>query len=126
MAEKGGLTHRRGNSSAVNETKDDVATEHVEFFDQKKADVVVIEKIDNSLDDGEDGQYQRPPTTARDLVCEILLVEDDPTMNPWTFRTWFIGIGMSVFAGYAEFGTLWHPRGHELTLRQHCDHDQYI
>src|ERR1700712_2999539 len=39
---------------------------------------------------------------ARDLVTEILLVEDDPSLNPWTFRMWFIGLGMSVFAGSVE------------------------
>jgi hypothetical protein len=38
-------------------------------------------------------------SAARSFLTEILLVEDDPTQNPWTFRMWFVGIGLSLFAG---------------------------
>jgi hypothetical protein len=43
---------------------------------------------------GEDGSelYNVPPETAKDLITEVLHVEDDPTLNPWTFRTWFLGV----------------------------------
>ena len=43
---------------------------------------------------GDDGSelYNTPPETAKDLVTEVLHVEDDPTLNPWTFRTWFLGV----------------------------------
>lgn len=30
-------------------------------------------------------------TTAEDLVTRVINVEDDPNMNPWTFRTFFLG-----------------------------------
>jgi len=40
---------------------------------------------------GEDEQYNGPPHTATDLVTEVLHVEDDPSLSPWTFRTWFLG-----------------------------------
>jgi len=30
-------------------------------------------------------------STAEDLVTRIINVEDDPTMDPWTFRTFFLG-----------------------------------
>jgi hypothetical protein len=30
-------------------------------------------------------------TTAEDLVTRVINVEDDPTLNPWTFRTFFLG-----------------------------------
>jgi hypothetical protein len=42
----------------------------------------------------EDGpeRYNAPPETAKDLVTEVLQVEDDPSLNPWTFRTWFLGM----------------------------------
>jgi hypothetical protein len=30
-------------------------------------------------------------TTAEDLVTRVLDVEDDPNMNPWTFRAMFLG-----------------------------------
>lgn len=28
---------------------------------------------------------------AEDLVTQVLHVEDDPTLNPWTFRMFFLG-----------------------------------
>jgi hypothetical protein len=67
--------------------------------------------------DNEDHEhYTRPAETARDLVTEVIHVRDDPTLNPLTFRTWFLGItsirssipceywfikgiGLSVFGG---------------------------
>jgi len=30
-------------------------------------------------------------TTAEDLVTRVINVEDDPSLNPWTFRTFFLG-----------------------------------
>jgi hypothetical protein len=85
----------------------------------KNGDVTAIEFIDsesgNSSADGK-RKPKAPLATARDLVTEILAVEDDPTavsnfgaqvvkhfsltpiQNPWTFRMWFIGIGISIFA----------------------------
>ena len=96
MTSTQGITHR------INEKNHDVSTEHVEYFDSKKTvDVNILEKqeSDSSSLDSDDKVYAKPPSTARDLVTEILEVKDDPTQNPWTFRLWFIGIGMSVFAG---------------------------
>jgi hypothetical protein len=85
----------------MNEKKDSLV-EHVEDLRSRKTDDLdAIEKAESSssnLSHDEDRHYKKPPTTAKDLVTEILLVEDDPTLNPWTFRTWFIGIGLSVFA----------------------------
>jgi hypothetical protein len=74
------------------------AAQQVEYFDPKKGDAQV-QDLESSDQDSDHHKRTKPPSTARDLVTEILLVEDDPTLNPWTFRMWFIGIGMSVFAG---------------------------
>jgi len=41
-------------------------------------------------DDGEE-HYNVPAETAEDLVTEVIHVRDDPTLNPWTFRVWFLG-----------------------------------
>lgn len=30
--------------------------------------------------------------TAEDIVTTVIAVEDDPTLNPWTFRVFFIGM----------------------------------
>jgi hypothetical protein len=29
--------------------------------------------------------------TAEDIVTTVIHVDDDPTLNPWTFRMFFIG-----------------------------------
>jgi hypothetical protein len=36
---------------------------------------------------------------AQNLATRVISVEDDPSLNPWTFRTLFIGIGLSTFGG---------------------------
>ncbi|KZP23288.1 OPT superfamily oligopeptide transporter [Athelia psychrophila] len=35
----------------------------------------------------------------RDIATHVITVDDDPTANPWTFRSFFIGIGLSAFGG---------------------------
>ncbi|KAI0058136.1 OPT oligopeptide transporter [Artomyces pyxidatus] len=35
----------------------------------------------------------------RDIITRVISVEDDPTLSPWTFRAFFIGIGLSAFGG---------------------------
>jgi hypothetical protein len=85
--------------------KNNSSVERLEFFAGKEKDPITIEKAETSssnLSHDEDKHYTKPPMTAKDLVSEILLVEDDPTLNPWTFRTWFIGIGLSIFSSYAS------------------------
>jgi hypothetical protein len=89
-------------SSMAKPNDKDTSVELVEYLNTRKTtDVDTIEKADTSSSShshDEDSHRSKPPTTAKDLVTEILLVEDDPSLNPWTFRTWFIGIGLSVFA----------------------------
>ncbi|ETW81029.1 oligopeptide transporter [Heterobasidion irregulare TC 32-1] len=34
----------------------------------------------------------------RDLVTHVISLDDDPSLSPWTFRSLFIGIGLSAFA----------------------------
>ena len=73
------------------------STELLEYVDQKRVDA----KDDGSSDlssKERTAPRRRIPTTGREIVAEVLHAEDDPTVNPWTFRMWFIGIGLSVFA----------------------------
>ena len=35
-------------------------------------------------------------TTAEDLVTNVISVEDDTTLNPWTFRTFFLGKSLVI------------------------------
>jgi hypothetical protein len=82
---------------SAGETKAEGEVEKLEYF-AKTPDERIHELDEREEDDGK--KVSGPPASARDLVAQVLVVEDDPTVNPWTFRMWFIGIGMSVFAGY--------------------------
>ncbi|KAF2664769.1 OPT superfamily oligopeptide transporter [Microthyrium microscopicum] len=81
--------------SGINEKHPEAdRTEYVE--DSKRGALTTVEYASS---DEEGQEAPKPPTTARDLVTEVLSVEDDPTLSPWTFRMWFVGVGVSVFAG---------------------------
>ncbi|KAL1989102.1 hypothetical protein VTN96DRAFT_5865 [Rasamsonia emersonii] len=41
-------------------------------------------------------------SSAVDLVTHVIQVEDDPSINPWTFRMVFLGVGLSVFGGVLQ------------------------
>ena len=78
-----------------------ISAQHVEYIGSEKGGTSVVERVasDSSSLSHDEKTHIKPPTTARELVSEILLVEDDPTLNPFTFRMWFLGVGISVFAG---------------------------
>lgn len=38
-------------------------------------------------------------SNERDIATHVISVDDDPTLNPWTFRAFFIGLGLSAFGG---------------------------
>ncbi|KAK8051943.1 hypothetical protein PG993_003328 [Apiospora rasikravindrae] len=40
-----------------------------------------------------------------------LHVEDDPSLNPWTFRTWFIGLGLSALSSSLATVYMFKPQG---------------
>jgi hypothetical protein len=42
-------------------------------------------------------QFNTAPETARDLATEVIHAKDDPSLSPWTFRTWFIGTFLYKF-----------------------------
>lgn len=80
---------RRSKISAV-----DGSTDHIEYFEDKKGKVNVLEHVDSEASSSEEVQFTKPVTTAKDLVTEIIDAVDDPTLSPWTFRTWFLGTCM--------------------------------
>jgi hypothetical protein len=65
----------------------------VEYAEEEE-DAVTIEK---DLSQEADKQKE-PPSTAKELVSQVLALDDDTSLNPWTFRMWFLGIGLSIFA----------------------------
>jgi hypothetical protein len=38
-------------------------------------------------------------SNEREIATHIISVDDDPSLNPWTFRAFFIGLGLSTFGG---------------------------
>jgi hypothetical protein len=38
-------------------------------------------------------------SNERDIATNVISVDDDTTLNPWTFRAFFLGIGLSTFGG---------------------------
>ncbi|OJA14928.1 hypothetical protein AZE42_10911, partial [Rhizopogon vesiculosus] len=38
-------------------------------------------------------------SNERDIASHVISVDDDPTLNPWTFRSLFLGLGLSAFGG---------------------------
>ncbi|KAJ5186100.1 Oligopeptide transporter OPT superfamily [Penicillium cf. griseofulvum] len=43
-----------------------------------------------------------PLQTAEEIVTHVIHVDDDPTLNPWTFRMFFIGLGLSAFGAVLQ------------------------
>ncbi|MCJ1393609.1 hypothetical protein MMC18_006484 [Xylographa bjoerkii] len=41
-------------------------------------------------------------TNAKDFVTHVLHVDDDQSLSPWTFRTYFLGLGMAIFASVLQ------------------------
>ena len=37
--------------------------------------------------------------SERDIATNIITIHDDPTLNPWTFRAFVLGFGLSAFGG---------------------------
>ncbi|KIK99289.1 hypothetical protein PAXRUDRAFT_132372 [Paxillus rubicundulus Ve08.2h10] len=46
-------------------------------------------------DDGSDAVLH----DERKIATHVISVDDDSTLNPWTFRSFFIGLGLSAFGG---------------------------
>ncbi|KAE9405207.1 OPT superfamily oligopeptide transporter [Gymnopus androsaceus JB14] len=68
-------------------------------YDEKVAETKPGSDIE-SLPEGElDDSHELVLNDARDITTHVISVEDDPSLNPWTFRAFFIGIGLSAFGG---------------------------
>jgi hypothetical protein len=71
---------------------------------EKRANSITPEKVSYSKTD-EESTTGADVTSAdvlqneRDIVTHIISVHDDPSLNPWTFRAFFIGFGLSTFGG---------------------------
>jgi hypothetical protein len=69
--------------------------------DEKQGDFKTSENIPHSNTDVESitGTDSIVLQDERDIVTRVISVDDDPSLNPWTFRSFFLGIGLSTFGG---------------------------
>ena len=77
------------------------------YTETKDGGVVDIKGDDLTPDEpiDEDGFHvlTAPVETAKDLITQVLHVEDDPSLNPFTFRLFFLGMsGMLSMALYTD------------------------
>jgi len=56
-------------------------------------------------EDAGDGfaKVTQPIETAKDLVTQVLHIDDDPTQNPYTFRVFFLGKSHSDYPSSTSF-----------------------
>ena len=69
---------------------------------EKQADFEISEKVPSySTTDFESitGADSTVLQNERDIITHVISIYDDPSLSPWTFRSFFIGIGLSAFGG---------------------------
>ncbi|KAG2158266.1 OPT oligopeptide transporter protein-domain-containing protein [Suillus bovinus] len=66
-------------------------------FDVEKKSYSVKGDIETSTE--EDTDEIVVLQNERDIATHVISVDDDPSLNPWTFRAFFIGLGLSAFGG---------------------------
>lgn len=54
------------------------------------------------LDEEVDAQKTGEVHTAKDLTTQVLHVDDDPSLNPFTFRFFFLGSGLAIFGSVLQ------------------------
>ncbi|KAF7342730.1 OPT oligopeptide transporter [Mycena sanguinolenta] len=99
-------------------------------FDDEKGVVPISEKIDldnaeevgevfadgpRLIDLGADG-HERPIVTDEDYATRLVSLDDDPTLRVFTFRMWFLGLGLSCFS--AVLGQIFYFRPQTIYVSQ--------
>jgi len=82
------------NADEKTETSND--DKHAEFTNEKKIDGAIDGNEEPITYDGEVPRYESEEEdlvieTAEDITTHVLHLEDDKTLNPWTFRMFFLG-----------------------------------
>jgi hypothetical protein len=107
--------------SPVYEEKGAAFVEHVpvDETDMKETalhtDVGDVSQDVRAIDLGADGK-ERPIETASDYALRLLSLEDDTTLPVFTFRMWFLGLGLSCFG--AVLGQLFYFRPQTISVSQ--------
>ncbi|KAF8888442.1 OPT oligopeptide transporter protein-domain-containing protein [Gymnopilus junonius] len=67
------------------------------------------------IDLGDDGK-ERPIATDLDYSLRLLSLDDDPTLPIWTFRMWFLSLGLACFG--AVLGQIFYFRPQTISVSQ--------
>ncbi|KAF4609517.1 hypothetical protein D9613_012220 [Agrocybe pediades] len=89
-----GVLEAMSSDSISEKAKDDTQVQ-VEVLDDESIGAVFTEGP-RLIDLGEDGK-ERPIETDLDYSTRLLSLDDDPALPIWTFRMWFLSIGLSCF-----------------------------
>ncbi|KAM6503844.1 OPT oligopeptide transporter [Amanita muscaria] len=87
----------------------------------EKPELLVVEQEEvyadgpRLIDLGADGK-ERPIETDTDYALRLISLEDDPTLPIWTFRMWFLSIGLSCFG--AVLGQIFYFRPQTVYVSQ--------
>ncbi|KAK7046341.1 peptide transporter MTD1 [Favolaschia claudopus] len=88
---------------------------------QEKTSVDVVETVAEVYDDVraidlDDNGKERPIVTDVDVATRLISLEDDPTLPAFTFRMWFLGLGLSCFG--AVLGQIFYFRPQTISVSQ--------
>jgi hypothetical protein len=129
VSEQPALTHRDTSASDYDE-KQSFSNEkasppayadekgHIEPVNLKHLTTVDVGDVADdvrAIDLGADGK-ERPIETAEDYALRLLSLEDDPSLQVFTFRMWFLGLGLSCFG--AVLGQLFYFRPQTISVSQ--------
>lgn len=79
-----------------------------EYVDEKSQSKLSVSKDSSSLQqyDAENNSEgdDLVVSTAEEIITHVIHVDDDPTLNPWTFRMFFLGV---LTSDYVKVESLW-------------------
>ena len=80
-------------SESCSERPDSQKNHKQDFSNEKNGSAEVVDDAPPRYDAEAEDHFGETTvvSTAKDLVTHILHVQDDPSLNPWTFRMFFLG-----------------------------------
>ncbi|KAG2157265.1 OPT oligopeptide transporter protein-domain-containing protein [Suillus clintonianus] len=73
------------------------ATDEKSFDAKEEKSYYIQGDIESSTQEAETDEIVLQ--NEREIVTHVISVDDDPSLNPWTLRAFFIGLGLSAFGG---------------------------
>ena len=98
-----GTTHVTGRGAGLSD--EPVSPKSSRYLALNDMDAVLPEKVTTASAKGESSgtDAEKQPVQApvvinmEDMALKALHVDDDPTLNPWTLRMWFLGESVASF-----------------------------